>query len=114
MKTSWKLWLASTICFRLLEHWARFYLAGADPRAPAASPLYAELRGLSPLLILAGGREVLLDDAVRLAERARTSGVDVTLEVVDDMIHIWPSFAGLVPEGDEAVARIGAFIDERL
>lgn len=94
----------------LLERWAGFYLAGADPRAPAASPLYADLAGLPPLLILAGGREVLLDDAVRLAERARTSGVDVTLEVADEMIHIWPSFAGLVPEGDEGVARVGAFI----
>src|SRR5207302_1852094 len=57
------------------------YLGTADARTPLASPLYADLDGLPPMLVQAGDAEVLLDDATRLAERAKAAGVDVTLEV---------------------------------
>ena len=93
---------------------AAAYLDGHDPRAPLASPLYADLRGLPPLLIHVGTAETLLDDATRLAERARAAGVAVDLEVWDDMIHVWHAFAPLLPEADEAVARIGTWVRERL
>src|SRR5262249_59261885 len=53
---------------------AALYLAGADPRHPYASPLYADLRGLPPLLIHVGDAEVLLDDSTRLGARAREAG----------------------------------------
>ncbi len=62
---------------------AQLYLGGADPRTPLAAPLYADLRGLPPMLIHVGDAEVLLDDSTRLAERAKAAGVDVTLEVWD-------------------------------
>ena len=74
------------------------------------SPLFADLAGLPPLLVDVGTAEVLLDDARRLAERARAAGVEVTLTVAEDMVHVWHFFAGAVPEADEAIARVGAFI----
>jgi epsilon-lactone hydrolase len=90
------------------------YLAGQDPRTPLASPIYADLRGLPPLLIHVGTAETLLDDAARLADRARTAGVAVDIEVWDDMIHVWHAFAPLLPEADEAIAGIGAWVRKRL
>ena len=86
------------------------YLNGASPRAPLAAPLYADLQGLPPTLIQAGGIETLLDDAVRLADRARAAGVDVELDVWEDMIHVWQLFAPMLPEGRQALGQAGAFI----
>jgi acetyl esterase/lipase len=89
------------------------YLAGADPRHPYASPLYADLRGLPPLLIHVGDAEVILDDSTRLAARASEAGVEVSLEIWDDMPHVFPAFAGLLPEADQAIARVGSWLDQR-
>ena len=86
----------------------------SDPRTPLASPLYGDLRGLPPLLIHVGTAETLLDDANRLATRARAAGVAVDLEVWDDMIHVWHTFAPLLPESDEAIARVGTWVCGRL
>jgi epsilon-lactone hydrolase len=93
---------------------AGYYLGGADPRMTLASPLYADLRGLPPLLIQAGDHEVLLSDATRLAEQARAAGVDVTLDVWDEMWHVWQAWAEILPEGQQAIERIGAFIRRQL
>jgi len=92
---------------------AETYLAGADPRHPYASPLYADLHGLPPVLIQVGDAEVILDDSTRFAAKARTAGVDVTLEVWDDMPHVWQAFAGLLPESDKAIERIGKWLQQR-
>ena len=93
---------------------AAAYLAGHDPRTPLASPLYADLRDLPPLLVHVGTAETLLDDATRLAARARAAGVLVDLEAWDDMIHVWHAFSPLLPEADAAVARVGAWVRGRL
>ncbi len=93
---------------------AAMYLGGKDPRTPLAAPLYADLRGLPPMLIQVGTAETLLDDAVRLAERARAAGVEVTLEPWEDMIHVWQAFAAMLPEGQQAIERIGAFIRQHI
>jgi acetyl esterase/lipase len=98
----------------LLNDMGRLYLGGADPRTPLAAPLYADLHGLPPLLIQVGTAEALLDDSTRLAERARAAGVDVTLDPWEDMIHVWQFFAEMLPEGQEAIDRIGEFIRKRL
>jgi monoterpene epsilon-lactone hydrolase len=90
------------------------YLAGRDPKAPLASPVYADLAGLPPLLVQVGSAEILLDDAVRVAERARKAGVEVELRVWQDMIHVWHAFAEMLPEGQQAVEEMAAFLDERL
>ncbi len=90
------------------------YAGSRDRRAPLASPLFADLRGLPPLLLHVGSAEILLDDSTRLASRARSAGVDVTLEIWEDMIHVWHAFADLLPEGMQAVQRIGAWLETKL
>jgi acetyl esterase/lipase len=97
-----------------LRQMAAAYLAGKDPRTPLASPLFADLRGLPPLLVQVGDAELLLDDATRLASRARDAGVDVTLEVWEEMFHVWHAFADLLPEGARACERIAAWLEPRL
>jgi monoterpene epsilon-lactone hydrolase len=89
---------------------AAAYLAGQNPRTPLAAPLYANLSGLPPLLIQVGTAETLLDDATRLAERARKAGVQVTLDPWEDMIHVFQAFASMLPEGQQAIDRIGDFL----
>ncbi|MEE9150167.1 MAG: alpha/beta hydrolase [Candidatus Tectomicrobia bacterium] len=89
---------------------AGVYLAGKDPRAPLASPMHADLRGLPPLLVQVGAIETLLDDAKVLTERAKQAGVEVDLEVWDDMPHVWHLFAPILPEAQQAIAHIGDFL----
>jgi epsilon-lactone hydrolase len=91
-----------------------WYLAGADPHTPLAAPLYADLRHLPPLLIQVGTAEILLDDATRLAEKAIAAGVKVTLEPWEDMIHVWQLFAPMLPEGQQAIERIGVFVQQHI
>jgi acetyl esterase/lipase len=93
---------------------AAAYAGDHDLRHPLVSPLHADMTGLPPLLIQVGTAETLLDDAVRLAERARAAGVDVRLEAWDDLVHVFQAFAPMVPEAVEAIAGIGAFVQERL
>jgi acetyl esterase/lipase len=96
-----------------LVRMAKLYLGGHDPRTPLAAPLYADLSGLPPLLIQVGTAETLLDDSQRIAERARNAGVDVTLDVWDDMIHVFQAFAPILPEGQQAIERIGEYLRAR-
>ncbi|MCH7844101.1 MAG: alpha/beta hydrolase [Chloroflexi bacterium] len=93
---------------------ARSYLGGADPKHPLASALYADLHGLPPLLVHVGSAETLLDDSVRLAALAGKAGVDVTLKVWDDMVHVWQAFAAILPEGQQSIDETGDFIRQRL
>jgi acetyl esterase/lipase len=93
-----------------LKETADLYANGADMRQPHLSPLYGDYQGLPPLLIQVGDAEVLLDDATRVAAIAEAAGVDVTLEVWDDMPHVFQAFVGLLPEADQAVARIGEWL----
>lgn len=90
------------------------YLPAGDRRQPLASPLYADLEGLPPLLIHVGGAEVLYDDAARMAQAARKAGVEVELAEWDGAFHVWHMLAGMLPESDEAVAAAGAWIAKRL
>ncbi len=85
-----------------------------DLRDPLISPLHADLAGLPPLLIQVGDAEVLLDDATRLAAAVAAAGGSATLEVWPEMIHVWHGSAGFVPEADEALARIAAFLQPHL
>jgi monoterpene epsilon-lactone hydrolase len=93
---------------------ANMYLGAEDARNPLASPVHADLRGLPPLFIQVGDAEILLDDSTRVAEKARAAGVDVTLEVWDEMIHVWQLFAAILPEGQQAIERAGQFVRDRL
>lgn len=90
-----------------LKEYADWYANGADLLHPHLSPLHGDFSGLPPLLIQVGSAETLLDDATRVAASAQAAGVDTTLEVWDDMPHVFQAFVGLLPEADQAVARIG-------
>jgi acetyl esterase/lipase len=93
---------------------AELVLKGGNPRDPLAAPLHADLTGLPPLLIHVGDAEVLLDDATRLAAKAEAAGVDVTLEVWPEMVHVWHATVGHCPEGDQAIAAIAAYARPKL
>jgi acetyl esterase/lipase len=86
------------------------YLAGQAPESPLASPLFADLTGLPPLLIQVGSEEVLLDDALRLNAAAKAAGINVSLEVWDGMMHVWHLMAAMIPEGKQAIQGIGKYI----
>lgn len=86
---------------------------GADARDPLASPLFADLRGLPPLLLHVGTHELFLDDSLRLADKASAAGVDVTLKVWDGLWHVFQVFAWL-PEAREALEEIGQFARARI
>jgi epsilon-lactone hydrolase len=89
---------------------SKHYSAEQDPAQPWISPLYADLQGLPPLLIFAGGDELLRDDSTRFAEKARAAGVKVTLHVGEGMFHCYPACAPLFPEASQAMQEIGHFM----
>jgi len=93
-----------------LSWFAGLYLAGQDASDPKASPIFADLSGLPPLLIQVGSQEVLLDDAIRLNKAAKKAGVDVALEVWDGQMHVWHLMSAIVPEGKHAIQVIGTFV----
>jgi epsilon-lactone hydrolase len=85
----------------------------ADLANPLASPIRADLRGLPPLLVQTGSADYVKDDSVRFVERARAAGLDATLEMWPDMIHVWQRFAPRLPEANEALQRIASFFRTR-
>jgi monoterpene epsilon-lactone hydrolase len=91
---------------------ARYYLGDTDPRNPLASPLYADLTGLPPLLIHVGEDEVLRDDSTRLAERARAAGVRVELKVWPVVPHAWQLAPQKIPEARQSLRETAAFLHE--
>jgi monoterpene epsilon-lactone hydrolase len=91
------------------------YLGGQDPAQPLLAPaVLADLTGFPPILMQVGTNELLLDDAVRLADRARDADVDVILDVVADVPHVFPAFVGTIDEASEAIDRAVLFIRQRL
>ncbi|RYH69159.1 MAG: steryl acetyl hydrolase [Alcaligenaceae bacterium] len=89
----------------MLSYLAASYFQGHEPTDPMVSPLFGDLRGLPPMLLVAATNEVLRDDTTRLAERARTAGVEVTLCMVDDSVHVFPLF-GFLPEAKAALDQL--------
>lgn len=78
-----------------------------------ASPINHDLAGLPPLLVQVGSHEVIRDDVIAFAEKARAAGVDVTLEVWDEMVHLWHNFSSYLPEAQEALDHIARFVEDR-
>ncbi len=93
-----------------IERTVGWYLNDGDRRHPLASPLYADLAGLPPLLVHVGDAEVLLDDSARLVDRAAAAGVSVESEIWPEAFHVFQMMVGLIPEADEAVTRAGAWM----
>lgn len=90
--------------------WGKYYAGDSQRTHPWMSPLYGDLRGLPPLLIVVGTAEILLDDARAFADKAKAAGVDVTLGVWEGMVHCFPLFAPLISEATQAWAQICDFI----
>ncbi|MFF8928816.1 alpha/beta hydrolase [Streptomyces longwoodensis] len=97
-----------------LRDYADLYLGPTDPAHPLASPLFADLTGLPPLLVQVGANEVLLDDAVRLAGRAGADDVEVTLEVGPGLPHVFQHYYGRLDEADAALDRAARFLRTHL
>jgi acetyl esterase/lipase len=89
---------------------AQMYAGDSDPKNPLISPIYADYKGLPPMLIQVGDAEILLDDSTRVAERARAAGIKVELEAWPEMFHVWHVFAKILPEGQQAIDRIGEYV----
>jgi len=90
---------------------AEFYLQKAGiEKSPTVSPLFADLTGLSPLMLQTGEAEVLIDDSIRFAEAAKGAGVDVTLDLWPDMPHVFQGFAPFLPEAQQAIDKMGEFL----
>jgi acetyl esterase/lipase len=92
------------------DRFAAWYLDGTDPKTPTASPVFADLAGLPPQLVHVGDAEVLLDDSLTYANKAKAAGVEVTLEVWEDMMHVFPAFEGFLPQAAESIEKIGKFV----
>jgi len=90
------------------------YVAGADAADPLISPIFGDLSGLPPVLIQVGSHEILLSDALRLAARAATSDVAVTLDVTPGAPHVFQGFGGLLDEAAAALGRASDFMKAQL
>lgn len=97
-----------------MEKMTAAYLDGADPRSPMASPVYGDFTGLPPLMLQVGEAEAFLDDTTMLGDRAKAAGVEVTLEVWPEMIHVFQMHAPVTPEGQAGVDHAGGFLRQRL
>jgi monoterpene epsilon-lactone hydrolase len=97
----------------MLRAFASAYLAGADPRSTLASPLFASLTGLPPLLVQVGTADVLLSDSERLAKAATAAGVEVTLQIGEGLPHVYQLLLG-TPEAANATEEIGEFLRARV
>ena len=97
-----------------LEKMADFYVGENDKRNPLASPVFADMAGMPPLLIHVGGREVLYDDAITVYENAKKAGVDVELLDEPELFHVWHAFAPMLEEGQAAVDQIGVYLRNKM
>lgn len=97
-----------------LQKMADFYVGDADKKNPLASPVFADMTGMPPLLIHVGGREVLYDDAITVYENAKKAGVDVELLDEPEMFHVWHAFAPMLDEAQQAVDKIGVYLRRKM
>ena len=94
--------------------WGSYYVGTNDPENPLISPVYGDLRGLPPIFIEVGDHEILLDDSVLFAERAKEAGVDMTLHIWKGMVHCFPLLAPMFPEATHAWKETISFIKKQL
>ena len=99
---------------KVLRFFADLYLDGHDPQDERASPVHADLTGLPPMLIQAGGAEMFLADIIRLKDKARKAGVDVTFQPWEGMVHAFQGFTLFLPEARDAFKAIGEFVREQM
>ncbi|MEP7336933.1 MAG: alpha/beta hydrolase [Acidobacteriota bacterium] len=94
--------------------YAEMYLKNVDTKHPLASPIFANLTGLPPMLIQVGSADPFYDDSINLAARAKACGVETELEVWEEMVHVWHYFHSMLGEGRRAITRIGEFVKAKI
>jgi acetyl esterase/lipase len=95
---------------RALYGFQAAYVADQDCTNPLLSPVFADLRGLPPLLIQAGEDEVLRGDCVRISEAAQEAGVEVRMEIYPRMWHVWHLYFANLPQATHALEDIAQFL----
>ncbi|MGE3599112.1 MAG: alpha/beta hydrolase [Dehalococcoidia bacterium] len=98
----------------MVETMVQLFLGNGDRRNPLANPLYGDFTELPPMIVHSGTRETLLDDAVRVVDKARKAGVDVDYKIWEDQMHVFHIFAARLDEGADAIRELGAFIERHL
>jgi acetyl esterase/lipase len=93
---------------------AHLYLGTHDPRDPLASPYYADLKNLPPMVFQVGEDEILLDDSVRVAEHARQAGIEVEIKTWPVVPHVWQMVHRLLPEARESLRLVDTFLRKHL
>ena len=93
-----------------LHRMAKLYAGDHNMKNPLISPIHADYKGLPPMLIHVGDAEILLDDSARVTDRAKAAGGNVELEAWPEMFHVWHVFAKILPEGQQAIDRIGSYV----
>jgi acetyl esterase/lipase len=104
----------SVLTTDVLKKWALCYADEAALRDPRISPVFADYRGFPPMFIQAGSEEILLDDAMTVAEKATSANVDVTLKVWDGLWHVWQVTGNLIPETRAAFEEMNEFVQKRV
>jgi len=94
--------------------WSKFYMGEADPTSAYASPIFHSLENLPPIYIQVGEEEILLDDSVRFAEKAKLEGVEIRLEIFAKKFHVFNAFWRILPRAREANKKLGIFLAEQL
>ena len=97
-----------------MEFLVQQYVGNNNPENPLISPLYADLKGLPPIFIQVGTSEMILDDSLRIAKKAEEAGVDVTLDVWEDMPHVFSLFFQFTPESRDAIDRVCEYLSKFL
>ena len=100
------------LSIKLLREWGSSYLNGHDPMSTYASPLFADLSGLPPMIIHVGTNEVLLDDSRRLYENAKKCGVKVEIKIWDEMMHVFQAFDRILPSANKSLKEMGVFLQK--
>lgn len=96
-----------------LHEWALCYTDESNLTNPLVSPIHGDFHGFPPLLIQVGSEEILLDDSILLAKKAKSAGVDVTLKIWDGMWHVWQALGDLIPENKKTFEEIGQFVQRQ-
>jgi acetyl esterase/lipase len=99
---------------KVLKWVAEVYTSQTELTNPFLSPLYGDLAGLPPTYLLTSSSEMLRDDSTRIAEKMQKAGVAVTLDIWPELCHDWPQLADQMPEGEQALEKVAAFITNKV
>ena len=98
------------IDYASIRRWSKFYAEESMHKHPLVSPLYGDLTGLPPMMVQVSSIEILMSDSVEFAKKAKEAGVDMDLEIWEDMVHVWQMWTGILPEALQSIQMLAKFI----